>query len=376
MSTPSKSDAGLGLSQQQLDAFLDLIDQRSQGACAPQRRQFNRWRYRVPSVHVAFTKPGSTKAVISAATRDISCQGISLIHGSFMHPNSRLSFSLPSLVDNDVFASVDGSVVRCVQLRKHVFEIGVRFDKPIDARMLVQADRLDEHYSFEIIDPRQLNGIVVYAEDSEMDQRLVRQHLSETHLNVFCNDTTTGAFDLVKQGCDLVMCDFHLTNGNGFELVRMIRNRMLNVPIVMLSGDPLIETREQVFQLHINGFLRKPIEKHSLLRTIGEFVLLKSIVEDIRDTDQFLSMEQSMHNAYLIELSMCIPKLHEVMRSPNAAIAEDLCRQISGAAPCVGLAPIGSVAAQAADRLKLTASVEQSADLLTQLVTLCAQLNL
>lgn len=42
-----------------------------------------------------------------------------------------------------------------------------------------------------------------------------------------------------KEGCDLLITDIRLPDGNGLELVKIFRERFPNIPVLVVTGSPL-----------------------------------------------------------------------------------------------------------------------------------------
>jgi PAS domain S-box-containing protein len=98
---------------------------------------------------------------------------------------------------------------------------------------------------------------VVEAEDAES----VQQHLKE------------GRFDLVVS--DIVMP--RLT---GLALLRTVRDLAPETPVVILTGEPTMESAREAVRQGALDYLTKPVTKEAILRVVAHALRLKALVEE------------------------------------------------------------------------------------------------
>ncbi len=65
--------------------------------------------------------------------------------------------------------------------------------------------------------------------------------------------------------------DFHLPAMNGIELAEALRNRGLDIPVVLLSGHLTDAVRAEAKRAGIRTFLSKPVDLGLLEQTIARF---------------------------------------------------------------------------------------------------------
>jgi len=74
--------------------------------------------------------PGGSSHRFLATIRDISRGGLSMLHGGFLHKDSRCDFIILA-PDNSPPPPVTGFVIRCSHVKGSVHDIGIRFESPI-----------------------------------------------------------------------------------------------------------------------------------------------------------------------------------------------------------------------------------------------------
>ena len=102
------------------------------------------------TVQVELVHPGGGHTRCRVSTFDISEGGIGLLHGSFVHPNTRCSVLLKSL--SGATFSIKGNIVHCRNIRGRVHYVGVRFDEALDVRRFVKTDDEDQSYDSDLVE--------------------------------------------------------------------------------------------------------------------------------------------------------------------------------------------------------------------------------
>ncbi len=69
---------------------------------------------------------------------------------------------------------------------------------------------------------------------------------------------------------DLILCDIHMSPGDGFETLQWVRGRwdQGEMPFFMVSSDSRPDTRERCLQMGANGLLVKPLSDEALAREV------------------------------------------------------------------------------------------------------------
>ena len=121
----------LRLSVKQIAELRGLIDQRAHSDITRERRQAPRVPFRL-SVRLGVLLENEPKGrrTYALAPRNISCTGISMLHGKFVYGGTNCVVGLPSL-DGQVVPT-RGKVIWCRLITGRVHELGIRFDGPID----------------------------------------------------------------------------------------------------------------------------------------------------------------------------------------------------------------------------------------------------
>lgn len=90
-----------------------------------------------------------------------------------------------------------------------------------------------------------------------------------------------------KNEPDLILSDIVLGNYTGIDLLSEIKKRNLNCPVIMITGEPNIETSAEALRLGAFDYIPKPIRKDTLIRISSHGIQHKKLL----DTKKRLELE-------------------------------------------------------------------------------------
>ncbi len=88
---------------------------------------------------------------------------------------------------------------------------------------------------------------------------------------------------------DLVLVDMIIPEINGIELIKELRKRLLNMPIVVVTADPRIESAIQAIKSGANEYLRKPInpgELNLMVEKLLDYSAMREELQNIQTDNQ------------------------------------------------------------------------------------------
>jgi hypothetical protein len=81
--------------------------------------------------------------VYLVVTRNISRRGAGVLHGKFLHRETRIILRLPRL--DGTAALVHGRVRQCRYVRGRIHEIGIEFDQPVELEQFITSAQQESH---------------------------------------------------------------------------------------------------------------------------------------------------------------------------------------------------------------------------------------
>ncbi|MBI4819271.1 MAG: EAL domain-containing protein [Deltaproteobacteria bacterium] len=99
---------------------------------------------------------------------------------------------------------------------------------------------------------------------------------------------------LAAQRYDVVVSDISMPGMDGIQLLRSVRQEDLDVPVVMVTGQPTMETAVQALEHGALHYLTKPLDLHELERTLDRGVRLHQVARMKREAFELLGGEAKL----------------------------------------------------------------------------------
>ena len=118
-----------------------------------------------------------------------------------------------------------------------------------------------------------LNDISVLAIDDDFDMLELEKKILEKLgvKKVLTEKGARTALDLLKRGdekIDVILLDLNMPFKNGFTFLRSLRQstdqRISELPVIVVSAEESSEVEDQLDELNVSGFIRKPINPELL----------------------------------------------------------------------------------------------------------------
>lgn len=108
---------------------------------------------------------------------------------------------------------------------------------------------------------------VLVVDDEESIRLTFEIFLSEAGYWVETASNYQEALAVIQDnGFDLIFLDIILRRRSGIDLLREIKKRGLNCPVIIITGDPSAQTATEAFDLGAFGHISKPVTQEKLLR--------------------------------------------------------------------------------------------------------------
>lgn len=340
-------------SVRELSSLLDRLDATCQTTDGPGHpdREFVRWRFRDPVVEVQVDHPGGNRQTLHLASRNLSRQGISLLHSSFVYPGTPCRVMLKE--SGTVRRAIRGVIKRCEHRGGRVHELGIRFDEEISTKEILGLDPLREGYSIEHVRPERLQGSLVVVASSELDEQIIIKMLDDTSMQLGAARDDEGVRARVKRGCDLLLIDSLLEGGrSGIELLAELRAEGFDASAVVLTADASESCCDAARAAGANGMIFRPVSKFRLMQAAAEFLLGASDGGPIYTTLKQTDGAYELLGRFLGDLPRTVLNLEAALRSDDKETCRQICRSLVGTAEPMGYAEIGKAAQRANDALE------------------------
>jgi EAL domain-containing protein (putative c-di-GMP-specific phosphodiesterase class I) len=116
--------------------------------------------------------------------------------------------------------------------------------------------------------------ILVADDDAGLQRSLSRILGAEGYAVETVSDGQAAIELLSQRPFDAVLSDIQMPGMSGLELLQVVRAYDLDLPVVLMTGDPRVETAADAVEHGALRYLLKPIAKEDLLATMGRAVRL------------------------------------------------------------------------------------------------------
>ncbi len=126
------------------------------------------------------------------------------------------------------------------------------------------------------------NKNILIVEDTVTSSRFFDAALSRTNANLFWAEDADDAIKIFDDNkIDLVLLDLNLLTTSGFDVLKYIRKKDKNIPVVVQTAYILSGEEEMSFKLGANDFIAKPIKLNHLMETFVKFLGEKKAEEPV-----------------------------------------------------------------------------------------------
>jgi DNA-binding NtrC family response regulator len=122
---------------------------------------------------------------------------------------------------------------------------------------------------------------VLIVDDEESICFAFKSFLSRQNYTVFEARDFNRALEMISlQPMDVVFSDIVLNEYNGIDLLRHVKEQMLDCIVIMITGQPDVETASQAVRLGAFDYLVKPIDKEMILKTTKMAFDFKTLTDE------------------------------------------------------------------------------------------------
>ena len=122
--------------------------------------------------------------------------------------------------------------------------------------------------------------ILVIDDEESIRFTFERFLTTEGHIVATAESCSEALARINETSFDLVFADIILGDGTGIDILREIRARGLNCPVIMITGDPGVETAAESIRLGAFDYIPKPVNQESLLHAARTALKYKALNEE------------------------------------------------------------------------------------------------
>ncbi len=124
-------------------------------------------------------------------------------------------------------------------------------------------------------------NILLIDDDVDLRTTLAEQLLETGEFDIFeAGDAAEAIGKLKEQNFDLIVCDVGLPDADGREMVKVVRSRGINTPIIMLTAQATEEDTVRGLNSGANDYIAKPFKIAILIARIKAQLRQADLSED------------------------------------------------------------------------------------------------
>jgi EAL domain-containing protein (putative c-di-GMP-specific phosphodiesterase class I) len=133
---------------------------------------------------------------------------------------------------------------------------------------------------------------VLVVDDEPLMQKLMARLLRSRGYDVILSggDAETPAV-IAKGGFDLVITDLHMPQLNGMNVLRMVRDKNPDLPVILVTAAPSTETAISAVKLRATAYLTKPIDSTKLADEVQQALAMAELSRVRREAHSLLTHE-------------------------------------------------------------------------------------
>lgn len=116
---------------------------------------------------------------------------------------------------------------------------------------------------------------VLVVDDEQVIRDVLSEFLSAEGYEVFVAHSAQEAnskLDENRDQIDLILLDLMMPDVGGLECLQGLRNKGIQIPVIIITGFPSIETCRSAFKMGVADYIVKPFKVDDLLKIIRELL--------------------------------------------------------------------------------------------------------
>lgn len=117
---------------------------------------------------------------------------------------------------------------------------------------------------------------ILIVDDSATMRMIVVKSLRQAGFESATVIEASGAKEALQKlaagGVDLLLSDVNMPEITGIELVKVVRAKMQNLPIIMITTESSPEMKAEMLKAGANGIITKPFPPEELQKALGPYI--------------------------------------------------------------------------------------------------------
>jgi len=156
---------------------------------------------------------------------------------------------------------------------------------------------------------------ILVVDDEPSIRITFREFLRSSGYEVHIAESADTAIDILsKEPIDIVVTDIIMPRITGLTLLKHIKETAPHVEVIIMTGEPTVDTASEALRVGACDYLTKPVDKDALLRSINMVCKVKSLRDDHRRLDRENQRYQHDLQKVIEERSKTLKESEELLR--------------------------------------------------------------
>ena len=144
-----------------------------------------------------------------------------------------------------------------------------------------------------------MNSILIVDDDLDICSLLDR-YFSKNSFKVIVAYSGRSALETLKTSIpDVILSDFRLDDMLGSELLKEIKSKNLQIPVIIMTGYSDVKTAVNIMKLGAFDYVTKPLLPEEILHTVNRALIKPDLESDIPLVDNKLKTKKAKKNNYI-----------------------------------------------------------------------------
>ena len=147
---------------------------------------------------------------------------------------------------------------------------------------------------------------LLIVDDAEIDRMILKSILGN-EFDVTEVDSGTEAFQYItlhKDHLDAILMDIAMPNINGFDVLRLMRDKGVgDIPVFLITAEPTRENVELAYEFGVAEFISKPLDQEDILRRLrarlGVLPVYDPKKDNMQETEKYIADLEAFYKIYL-----------------------------------------------------------------------------
>ncbi len=138
-----------------------------------------------------------------------------------------------------------------------------------------------------------LNRSRILVVDDELTiRKSIQKRLEKEGYEVTSADNAKDALQLFQENSfDTVISDIRMEEMDGLELLKRLQDQRRDIPIIMVTGAPSLDTAQESIKAGAYDYITKPIEREILINTVKRALEKKRLNDQIKEYQRSLELK-------------------------------------------------------------------------------------